>query len=151
MSAERGRGAALHLLAASILMLGGVWWWSAAPEQTSDPRLLHWRLSAEQLLPEGGDQESASTLALGDGAGHEEELGGLGTGTFQVSMVCAGDDGSRIRVSLGGYDSGRGMRCSGPRTPEMFLVGLAGDLRLRVNVEAAGPVVFRYTLKRMDR
>ncbi|MBG0568944.1 DUF6023 family protein [Actinoplanes aureus] len=152
MSGERGRDAVLHLSAAFLLVAGATWWWRAAPQQTTDPRLLHWRLSTEQLLPDTGDQETASTLALGAGTGHEEEVPGLDTGSYLVSVVCAGDDGSRIRVSLGsGYQSGRGVPCSGARTPEMFSVGLSGDLLLRVNVEEAGPVVFRYTLQRMER
>ncbi|WP_328462961.1 DUF6023 family protein [Actinoplanes sp. NBC_00393] len=150
MSGERGRGAVLHLLTAMILLGGGLWWWQTAPRQTTDPRLLHWRLSAEQLLPDVGDQEMATTLALQDGAGHEE-VADVGHGEFLVSVICAGDNGSRVRVSLSRYDSGRGMRCSGARTPEVFTVGLADNLHLRVNVEAAGPVVFRYTLQRMDR
>ena len=150
MSGERGRGAVLHASAALVLVAGGLWWWHAAPRHTTDPRLLQWRLNAEQLLPDAGDQQTASTLALGPGSGHEEQVSGLGQGKFLVSVVCAGDDGSRVRVRLGGSETGRGMRCSGARTPEMFSVGLVGDLRLRVNVEEAGPVVFRYTLQRMD-
>ncbi|MEV6297783.1 DUF6023 family protein [Actinoplanes sp. NPDC051861] len=148
MSGERGRGAVLHLLAVVILAVGATWWWRAAPRQAGDPRLHHWRLNAEQLLPDAGDQEAASTVALSAGSGHEEVAQTTGTGEYVVSVVCAGDTGSRVRVSLGKVDTGRGVRCSGVRTPEMFSVGLAGSLHLRINVDEVGPVVFRYTLQR---
>ena len=150
MSGERGRGAVLVFLAVLVLLAGGAWWWRAAPEAAADARLLNWRLSTEQLLPDTGEHEVATTLALTEGDGHEEvtEIGD--SGEFLISVVCAGEDGSRVRVSLGGSDSGRGLRCSGPRTPDIFSVGLAEQLHLRVSVEESGPVVFRYTLQRMN-
>jgi hypothetical protein len=149
VSAERGRGAVLNLLTALILISGAAWWWRAAPREPADDRLLGWRLTAEQLLPESAEQQVASTLALADGDGHVE-VAEVDGGEFLVSVVCAGDDGSRIRVSLGVQETGRGMRCSGSRTPEVFSVGLAKELKLRVSVEEAGPVVFRYTLQRLN-
>ncbi|BBH65079.1 hypothetical protein ACTI_17640 [Actinoplanes sp. OR16] len=149
MSAERGRGAVLHLLTAFVLIAGAAWWWQAAPAEPADDRLHGWQRTAEQLLPESGEQQMSNTLALGDGDGHEE-VAAVGSGEFLVSVVCAGVDGSRVRVSLGEGETGRGMRCSGSRTPEVFSVGLASELHLRVNVEAAGPVVFRYTLQRLN-
>ncbi|WP_433827553.1 DUF6023 family protein [Actinoplanes sp. CA-015351] len=132
-----------------ILIAGAAWWWRATPREPVDERLLGWQLVAEQLLPESGDQQMAGTLALADGDGHEE-VAEVGSGEFLVSVVCAGDDGSRVRVSLGADETGRGMRCSGSRTPEVFSVGLASELHLRISVEEAGPVVFRYTLQRLS-
>lgn len=132
-----------------ILIAGAAWWWRATPREPADERLLGWRLAAEQLLPESGDQQMAGTLALADGDGHEE-VAEVGGGEFLVSVVCAGEDGSRVRVSLGVDETGRGMRCSGSRTPEVFSVGLASELHLRISVEEAGPVVFRYTLQRLS-
>ncbi|MDI6103823.1 DUF6023 family protein [Actinoplanes sp. NEAU-A12] len=150
MTGERGRGAVLHALAALVFISGIWWWWRAAPRQSVDDRLAGWRHSAEQLLPDVGDQEMANTLALGAGTGHEEIVD-VGQGGFLISVVCAGDDGSRVRVSFGSRDdSGRGLPCSGPRTPEVFSVGLVGELRLRIAVETAGPVVFRYALQRSN-
>lgn len=150
MTGERGRGVVLHALAVSILVVGVGWWWRAAPRQAADDRLTAWRHSAEQLLPDIGDQELAQTLALDTGGGHEEVVE-VEKGSFLVSVVCAGSEGSRVRVSLGGrYDTGRGLRCSGSRTPEVFSIGLAGELHLRVAVEASGPVVFRYALQRSN-
>jgi hypothetical protein len=141
----------LHVLTALILVAGGFWWWSAAPRPESDQRLLGWRLTAEQLLPDTGEQEAAETmvLAAGDDYGKVDDLDG---GRFLISVVCAGPDGSRVRVSLGdgGEDSGRGLRCSGSRTPEVFSVSVGDELRLRVMVDESGPLIFRYTLQRDD-
>jgi hypothetical protein len=150
MSGERGRGVVLHALAALIVIVGVGWWWRAAPRQVVDDRLVAWRHSAEQLLPDVGDQELANTLALNGGAGHDEVVD-VEQGNFLISVVCAGDDGSRVRVSLGAInDSGRGLRCSGARTPETFSLILFDELRLRVAVESPGPVVFRYALQRSN-
>jgi hypothetical protein len=148
VSVERGHGAVLHALAALILLVGAWWWWRAAPRPAADSRLIDWRHTAEQLLPDVGDHETASTLALETGAGHEEVVD-VEQGAFLISVVCAGDDGSRVRVSLGA-GSGRGMRCSGSRTPEVFSVALVNELHLKVTVESAGPVVFRYALQRSN-
>ncbi|WP_229067805.1 DUF6023 family protein [Actinoplanes sp. DH11] len=149
MNGERVRGVVLHLSAALILTSGAVWWWQAAPGTPADERMLTWRLSAEQLLPDSGEQQMTRTVALPYGDDHEA-VAEVGSGKFLVSVVCAGQDGSRVRVSLGRGETGRGMRCSGARTPEVFSVGLSRELHLRVNVEEAGPVVFRYALQRLE-
>ncbi|MFC7534957.1 DUF6023 family protein [Actinoplanes sp. GCM10030250] len=151
MNRRRGHGAVLYAVAALVLAGGTAWWWSAAPRASGDPRLLDWRQNAEQLLPDAGDQSVASTVAMGAGSGHEmiADIPG-GNGTFLISVVCAGDSGSRVRVSLGGDESGRGVQCSGARTPEILSVALAGELHMRVNVDDVSPVVFRYTLQRMN-
>ncbi|PRX20231.1 DUF6023 family protein [Actinoplanes italicus] len=148
MSVERGHGAVLHALAALILVIGVGWWWRAAPHPAVDRRLVDWRQSAEQLLPDIGDHEMSNTLALEAEAGHEEVVD-VEQGEFLISVVCAGSDGSRVRVSLG-EGSGRGLRCSGSRTPETFTVTLVNELRLKVSVESTGPVVFRYALQRSN-
>ncbi|MEV0896727.1 DUF6023 family protein [Actinoplanes sp. NPDC049802] len=147
MSGERGRGVVLQALALLILMVGLVWWWRAAPGQGADRRVVDWRLSAEQLLPDIGEQEVANTLVLEPGTGYEEVVE-IEQGDFLVSAVCAGDDGARVRVSLGDEDSGRGLRCSGARTPDIFSVGLSEELRMRISIDSPGPVVFRYALQR---
>ncbi|KUL27598.1 DUF6023 family protein [Actinoplanes awajinensis] len=149
MSGERGRGVILHGLAVLLVVAGGIWWWRAEPAVESDPRLLTWRLAAEQLLPETEDQEKSDTLALA-AEGEYDEVAALDGGAFLVSVVCAGPDDSRVRVSLGDDDSGRGLRCSGSRTPEVFSVGVGTELHLRVVVEQVGPVIFRYTLQRNE-
>ncbi len=144
---ERGRGAILHGLAALILVAGGTWWWRSAPRDDSDPRVLAWRLTAEQLLPETGDQELADTVVVPASGSYEKGVD-LDGGAFQVAVVCAGPDGSRVRVSFGDDESGRGLPCSGTRTPEVFSVGVGSQLRLQIKADAQGPVVFRYTLQR---
>ncbi|WP_436525771.1 DUF6023 family protein [Actinoplanes sp. HUAS TT8] len=144
---DRGRGAILHGLALLVLVAGVTWWWRAAPRDDSDPRLLAWRLTAEQLLPETGEQEMTDTVVV-PASGDYEKGADLDGGAFQVAVVCAGPDGSRIRVSFGDDESGRGLPCSGTRTPEVFSVGIGSQLRLRVAADEHGPVVFRYTLQR---
>nr|GID82941.1 hypothetical protein Ade03nite_18650 [Actinoplanes derwentensis] len=139
----------LYALTAVSMVIGLMWWWRAAPRQAVDDRLTRWRFTAEQLLPDGGDHERASTIPLDAGTQHEEAVA-VDRGNFQVSVVCAGDNGSRVRVSLGIGDSGRGLRCSGSRTPEVFSVGLAHELHLTVTVESTTPIVFRYTLQRAN-
>jgi hypothetical protein len=134
-------------LAALLLAVGAVWWWRAAPRDDSDPRLLTWRLAAEQLLPVTGEQELTDTVVL-PADGQYEKAADLHGGAFQVAVVCAGPDGSRVRVSFGDDDSGRGLSCSGTRTPEVFSVGVGSQLRLIVKVDEQGPVIFRYTLQR---
>ncbi|BCJ43243.1 hypothetical protein GCM10010168_00150 [Actinoplanes ianthinogenes] len=149
ISGERGRGVVLRVAAALLLVVGAGWWWSARPRSEADPRLLTWRLAAEQLLPETGDQETAETLVLAAGADYAK-TDDLDGGAFLISVVCAGPDDSSVRVSLGEgeEDSGRGLRCSGSRTPEVFSVGVGSRLHLRVVVDQAGPIIFRYTLER---
>ncbi len=144
---EQARGALLYGLAAVVLVVGVAWWWRAAPHDDSDPRLLTWRLTAEQLLPESGDQELADTVVLPAGADYEK-VTDLESGAFQVAVVCAGPDGSRVRVSFGVDDSGRGLPCSGTRTPEVFSVGVGTRLRLHITADDQGPVIFRYALQR---
>lgn len=143
---ERGHDVVLHALATLILVIGVGWWWRAAPHPVVDRRLIDWRQAAEQLLPDVGDHETSNTLALDAGADHEEVVD-VDQGEFLISVVCAGGDGSRVRVSLG-TGSGRGLRCTGSRAPETFTVALVGELRLKVTVESAGPVVFRYAMQR---
>ncbi|WP_285557690.1 DUF6023 family protein [Actinoplanes regularis] len=144
---ERGRGVILQGLAALLLVLGGAWWWRAAPRDDSDPRLLAWRLTAEQLLPESGDQELADTVVL-PAEGDYEKVADLDSGVFQVAVVCAGPDNSRVRISFGDDESGRGLPCSGERTPEVFSVGVGTQLRLRIAADDQGPVIFRYAVQR---
>ncbi|WIM96208.1 DUF6023 family protein [Actinoplanes oblitus] len=149
MTGARARGVVLHGAAALLLVVGGAWWWSARPRSAADPRLLDWRLTAERLLPDTGEQEAADTMVLAAGADYAK-TDDLDGGAFLVSVVCAGPDGSLVRVSLGegDEDSGRGLHCSGSRTPEVFSVGVGTQLRLRVVVDKIGPVIFRYTLER---
>ncbi|GLY08086.1 hypothetical protein Acsp01_84650 [Actinoplanes sp. NBRC 101535] len=137
----------LHTTAALILVAAVVWWIRAAPRPATDARVAEWRGSAEQLLPDTGRQEMAASVALAAGTSHEE-VADVGGGDFTVSVVCAGAEGSRVRVSLAENESGRGLACSGDRTPEMFSLGLADELHLRIAVDDAGPVIFRYKLER---
>jgi hypothetical protein len=144
---DRARGALLYACAALMLAGGGVWWFRAAPRERVDPKIKAWRASAERLLPGADNQTDADTIALTAGEDHEV-VANVANGSYQVSMICVGAEGTIVRVSLGevGDDSGRGLDCGGARTPASFKVGVAGQLRANVSVGSAGPVVFRYAL-----
>jgi hypothetical protein len=145
---ERARGAVLYTCAALLLGAGGIWWFHAAPRQKVDPQIQAWQRSAEQMLPDIEQQESADTLTLP--AGTEREVSAnVGNGSFLVTIVCVGGAGSQVRVSLSDADdSGRGLDCVGDHTPDNFNVGIADQLRMNVSVGDSGPVVFRYSVLR---
>jgi hypothetical protein len=144
---DRGRGVLLYACSALLLAGGGVWWFRAAPHERVDPQIQAWRTSAEKMLPDAENQADADTIALTAGEDHEV-VANVGNGSYQVSVICVGAEGSMVRISLGevGDDSGRGLDCAGDHTPYSFPVGIAGQLRANVSVGATGPVIFRYSL-----
>jgi hypothetical protein len=146
---ERARGAVLYGCAFALVAAGGTWWLSAAPRNVPDPQLERWRLSAERLLPDAESQDEADTLALAPGVDHQV-VATTDAAEYVISVVCVGGSDSQVRVSLGtaGDDSGRGLSCADGNPPEIFKVGLAGQLQMNVTVNEAGPVVFRYALAR---
>ncbi|WP_433307882.1 DUF6023 family protein [Actinoplanes sp. CA-030573] len=146
---DRARGIVLYACALVLLAGGGLWWLRAAPHDDPDPRLAQWRRSAQELLPEAGDQEAGDTVALSAGRDHLV-LSDVESGEFQVSVVCVGPAESQVRVSLGeaGSDSGHGLSCAGGEPADSFTVSTSGQLRLHVSVNEAGPVIFRYALVR---
>jgi Family of unknown function (DUF6023) len=146
---ERGRGAVLYGCALALLAAGGTWWVLAAPRRAADPRIEAWERAAQRLLPATSPGADSGMVALAPGADHDV-LPRVEEGNYTISVVCVGGDGSEVRVSLGnaGTDSGMGLQCAGNDRPESFSVAVAGELRLRVSVGEAGPVVFRYALFR---
>lgn len=148
MTGDRGRGLLLYATAALLLAGGGTWWVRAAPHDPPQPSFEQWRRSAERLLPDLDDQDQAGTLMLDAGTDHEV-LSEPGEGEIAVVYVCVGGAGSQVRISLGRTgDSGHGLACSGDVQPNSFKVGVAGALRMKVSVNDAGPVIFRYSLLR---
>jgi uncharacterized protein DUF6023 len=151
MLGERGRGAVLYACAGLVLAGGGVWWFRAAPREVADPQVEQWTRSAEQLLPDTGNQESAGTVALAAGA-DQQVLAEGGDGSFMVSVICVGGANSSLRISLSDTDdSGHGLSCTDTDpTPFQFKVSIPDELRMNVTVTDAGPVVFRYSLMRTE-
>ena len=147
VTGERTRGVLLYALAALAVAAGAVWWVRAAPPVGADPAIARWRATAESALPAADGQQDAGTLALTAGEDHEVDAN-VSNGEYYVSVVCVGGPDSQARVSLGvdGSDTGRGLQCSGEQRPLTFKVSVAGQLRMNVTVNDAGPVIFRYTL-----
>ena len=147
MTADRTRGVVIYAVAAALLLAGGFWWFSAAPAGPENPLLAQWQATAVELLPDEGQEAGGGMVTLEAGADRVIESD-VGTGGFVVALVCVGREGSLLRVSLGepGTDTGRGLRCSSDGAQETFSVSAAGSLNLRVSVNDAGPVVFRYSV-----
>lgn len=146
MIGERVRGALLYASAGLVLVAGSAWWVRAAPRPAPASQVERWQLTAERLLPDTDGQEAADTLALAAGVDHEV-VASIGTGDHALSVVCVGGQASEVRISLGVNDSGVRVPCFGTHQSLSFDVGLAGWLRLNVSVGAAGPVVFRYSIR----
>lgn len=150
MVGERARGAVLYACAGLMLAGGGVWWVRAAPREVVDPRIERWQSSALRLLPDTDNQDSSGTVALAAGA-DQDVLAEGGAGSFLVSVICVGGDGSSVRISLSETDdSGHGLDCAGDPTPFQFKVSIPDQLRINVSVNESGPVVFRYSLARTE-
>ena len=82
---------------------------------------------------------------------YQDVLAEGGTGSFRVSVICVGGDGSSVRISLSETDdSGHGLDCTGDPTPFQFNVSIPDQLRINVSVNDSGPVVFRYSLSRTE-
>lgn len=148
MIGERIRGALLYACTGAVLVAGSLWWVKAAPRDAPGPQIEQWRLTAERLLPDADRQEAADTLALAASVDHEV-VANVGTGDHALTVVCVGDQASDVRISLGVNDSGLRVPCSGENRPVSLKVALAGQLQMNVSVGDAGPVVFRYSVRRV--
>jgi hypothetical protein len=137
----------IYAVAAALLLAGGFWWFAAAPADPENPLVSRWQATAVELLPDEAQEAGGGMLTLAAGADQVIESE-VGVGGFVVAVVCVGPEGSLLRISLGepGTDSGRGLRCSSDGAQETFSVSAAGSLNLRVSVNEAGPVVFRYSV-----
>jgi hypothetical protein len=147
---DRVRGAVLYAGAALLLAAGGAWWIQAKPRQPSDPAVERWLATAERLLPESPQAEASESVELSVGLDREIDAP-VDNGPHRLSVVCVGGPSSIVRVSLGLVDdSGRGLRCTGDEPPTSFEVSLAGHLRMNVSVAGGSPVVFRYSIVKID-
>jgi hypothetical protein len=145
---RRARGLVVYGTAAALLVAGGFWWFRSAPYLGPDPKLERWHVAAERRLPAGGPLADSGTIDLAAGADRAVQTRAAG-GIYEVQIVCVGDPGSSVRISLGDVnDSGRGMACTEQTPPTSFPIGVADALVLHVAVDGTGPVVVRYTLTR---
>jgi hypothetical protein len=150
VTSERARGAVLYAGAALLLAAGGVWWVRAEPEPEVDPDVARWSATAERLLPEPPDAEATETVELGVGAERQIDAP-IDTGNQRLSVVCVGEADSIVRVSLGLIDdSGRGLHCTGDQAPTRFEVFLIDNLHMNLAVTGSSPVVFRYSVIKID-
>jgi Family of unknown function (DUF6023) len=150
VTSERARGAVLYGGAALLLAAGGLWWIRAKPVPEIDPDVARWTATAERLLPEPPDAEATETVELGAGAERQVDAP-VDTGNQRLSVVCVGESDSIVRVSLGTIDdSGRGLHCAGEQPPTRFEVFLLDHLHMNLNVSGSSPVVFRYSVVKID-
>ena len=150
MTSERARGVVLYAGAALSLVAGGVWWLRAAPAQEIGPDVAGWTATAERLLPEAPEAEATETVELGPGAERQIDAP-IDTGNQRLSVVCVGESSTIVRVSLGLIDdSGRGLHCAGDQRPTQFEVFLVDHLHMNLNVTGSSPVVFRYSIMRIE-
>jgi hypothetical protein len=147
---DRVRGAVLYAGAALLVAAGGVWWLQAKPRPAADPAVARWMATAERLLPDTPDADAVESVELGVGLDREIDAP-VTNGPHRLSVVCVGSSTSIVRVSLGLVDdSGRGLRCTGEEQPTSFEVALVGHLRMNVSVAGTSPVVFRYSVVKID-
>ena len=145
MTPERARGLQLAVLAAIVLVGGGVWFFQAAPYTGDDPRVQVWRATVIRELPDVQPQIGADTVVLGRGADTEAGAPVPG-GSFTLTMVCAGVGQVRVRLSsTGDNDTGRPVRCSDQPQPVTLTVGLGTEFYLSIAAETAA-AVFRWRL-----
>jgi hypothetical protein len=150
VTSDRARGAVLYAGAALLLVAGGAWWVRAKPRPAVDPVLARWSATAERLLPDPPEAETVETIELRRGV-HRQVDAPIDTGAQGISMVCVGEPKSVVRVSLGVVDdSGRPVHCTGAEPPTRFEVGLVGQLHMDLSLDGAGPVVFRYSVVKLN-
>jgi hypothetical protein len=139
----------LYSLAAVLLVAGGLWFFRAAPQFGPDPRLAVWRAAVIRVVPDLKPQVSSATVILGAPAPSSEQLDGLDSGSYTLTVACAGESVGRVRIRLSatGNDSGRAVQCADDPTPVTLTVALADSFVMLISAETAGrPAVFRWRL-----
>jgi hypothetical protein len=150
VTADRARGAVLYAGAALLLAVGRAWWVNAKPRQPAAPDVARWTATAKRLLPDRSDAEAADTLQLGVDGDRDIETP-VATGPHGLSVVCVGGPNSVVRITLGLIDdSGRGLNCTGQEPPTRFEVSVEGHLHMNLSVVGTSPVVFRYTVVKIN-
>ena len=147
MRGERARGALLYGLTVAVLLAGGLWFVRAAPPPGEDPRIMAWRQSATESLPDLPFQVTAETLVLG-GDRTTERTAAVNGGSYMLTMICLGAGGQvRVRLSSAGDDTGRAVPCGADPASVTLRMALATEFLLQVSGETDGnPAVFRWRL-----
>ena len=144
MTPERSRGLQLCLLAALVVIAGGVWFFRSAPYLGDDPRLQRWRETVTLGLPDVQPQTGADTVVLGRDA--DTEAGAtVSGGSFALTLICAGVGQVRVRLSSGGNDTGRPIRCGERPQPVTLTIGLGTEFYMSIESESDA-AVFRWRL-----
>ena len=144
MTPERARGLQLYLLAVVVLVAGGAWFLRSAPYLGDDPRVGPWRETVTLGLPDVQPQTGADTVVLGRGA--DTEAGAqVSGGSFALSLICAGVGQVRVRLSSGGNDTGRPVRCADRPEPITLTIGLGTEFYMSIESETDA-AVFRWRL-----
>ena len=149
MTSHRRNGVLLYSLAAVLLVVGGLWFFRSAPQFGPDPRLAVWRATVLRVVPDLTPQVTSATVLVGAPAPSSERLDGLESGSYTLTVACAGESVGRIRIRLSatGNDSGRAVQCADDPTPVTLTVALADTFVMLVSAETAGrPAVFRWRL-----
>jgi len=148
VSGDRARGATLYLLAAIVLVAGGVWFFAAAPATGAHPALVAGREIAEGLLPDLPLQVEAETMVLAAGVRQERSTPVPG-GSYALEVLCVGDGQVRVWLSATGAESGRAVRCAEANPePIVLTMGLADEFFMAASAETDGPAVFRWRFTR---
>lgn len=141
-------GAVMYVLAAVLLVAGGVWWFGAAPDTGVDPRLAVWHRTVHELLPDRFEQIDAQTVSLRLGTAAEQQVD-VSPGTHVLDVVCAGGGRVWLRMGTGSPDSGRVVQCADEPTPVTITMGLVNELLMTLELEADQLAIVRWQLSRM--
>jgi len=141
---ERLRNLQPYVLAALVLVGGGVWFFGSAPYLGEDRRVKAWRATVTRDLPDVQPQIEADTVVLGRSA-DTEAAASVSAGSFTLAMICAGVGQVRVRLSSTGNDTGRPVPCADEPQPVMLTVWLGTEFHLSMAAESEA-AVFRWRL-----
>lgn len=144
MIPERVRILQPYVLAALVLVGGGVWFLRAAPYLGEDQRVQAWRATVIRELPDVQPQIEADTVMLGRGTDREASVSVVG-GSFTLAMVCAGVGRVRVRLGPAGNDTGAPVPCADQPRPVLMTIGLGPEFYLSMTAETEA-AVFRWRL-----
>jgi len=141
---ERVRRIQPYVLAALVLVGGGVWFFRAEPYLGEDVQVRAWRATVTRSLPDVQPQIDADTVMLGWAADREASVSVVG-GSFTLAMVCAGTGKVRVRLSSSGNDTGKPVLCADQPQRVTMTMGLGTKFYLAMTGETEA-AVFRWRL-----